>query len=308
MLTPDNPYYRQVRLLVGVLPFIAHERCFALKGGTAINLFMRDMPRLSVDIDLSYLPAGDRATALGEIEAALLRTKTKLEDVSPPYSVHISKRQDNKACGLRVTGADAAIEIEVAPVLRGNVFPPVVRRLASRAESEFGFAEIQSQSFEDIYAGKLVAALDRQHPRDLFDIMVLLENEGISDELFRAFLVYLIGHDGSLARVVDPAPKPIADLYERQFSPMSLRPVTIDELDRARRSMIVALHARFSDEVREFLLSFKRMQPRWELLGVPHAPDLPAVQWKMLNLSRMEPPRHREVVQNLERVLERIAQ
>lgn len=58
MITPDNPYYRQVRLLVAVLPFVGQERCFALKGGTAINLFVRDMPRLSVDIDLTYLEVG----------------------------------------------------------------------------------------------------------------------------------------------------------------------------------------------------------------------------------------------------------
>ena len=49
-------YRRQVQLLIRVLPSIAEEACFALKGGTAINLFVRDMPRLSVDIDLTYLP------------------------------------------------------------------------------------------------------------------------------------------------------------------------------------------------------------------------------------------------------------
>jgi hypothetical protein len=46
--------------LIRVLPSIAEEACFALKGGTAINLFVRDMPRLSVDIDLTYLPVQPR--------------------------------------------------------------------------------------------------------------------------------------------------------------------------------------------------------------------------------------------------------
>jgi len=49
-------YMRQVALLVRTLPYIARHEAFALKGGTAINLFYRDMPRLSVDIDLTYLP------------------------------------------------------------------------------------------------------------------------------------------------------------------------------------------------------------------------------------------------------------
>ena len=52
MIPSDSPYWEQVRLLVEILPFVAEEDCFALKGGTAINFFMRDLPRLSVDIDL----------------------------------------------------------------------------------------------------------------------------------------------------------------------------------------------------------------------------------------------------------------
>lgn len=71
MITPDSPYSAQVRLLVRVLPVIARADCFALKGGTAINLFIRDMPRLSVDIDLAFLPMGERAAALRRIDAAL---------------------------------------------------------------------------------------------------------------------------------------------------------------------------------------------------------------------------------------------
>jgi hypothetical protein len=56
----NNPFTEQVRLLVALLPSVAKQTCFALKGGTAINLFLRDMPRLSVDIDLTYLPVEDR--------------------------------------------------------------------------------------------------------------------------------------------------------------------------------------------------------------------------------------------------------
>ncbi len=50
----NNPFTEQVRLLVALLPRVAKQECFALKGGTAINMFLRDMPRLSVDIDLAY--------------------------------------------------------------------------------------------------------------------------------------------------------------------------------------------------------------------------------------------------------------
>ena len=66
-------YFQQTELLFRVLPYVAQEPCFALKGGTAINLFVRNMPRLSVDIDLTYLPLASRQTALAEIDAALVR-------------------------------------------------------------------------------------------------------------------------------------------------------------------------------------------------------------------------------------------
>jgi predicted nucleotidyltransferase component of viral defense system len=63
-LEANNRYRKQVQLLVRVLPLVDVETCFALKGGTAINLFYRELPRLSVDIDLLYIPRDDRDTAL----------------------------------------------------------------------------------------------------------------------------------------------------------------------------------------------------------------------------------------------------
>ena len=251
MLTPDNPFYAQVRLLVGVLPFVARERCFALKGGTAINLFVRDLPRLSVDIDLAFVPIGSREAAFAEIDAAL-------------------------------------------------------RRIGASAEAEFGFAEIQVLSFEDLYAGKIVAALDRQHPRDLFDVKLLLEAEGISDNLFRAFLVYLVSHDGSIARVINPAAKSLRELFERQFAQMTAAPVTLEALEQTRTNLIEALHAKLDDDAKAFLLSFKGGEPQWDLLGVKHAPQLPAVRWKLTNLERMRPDQRQKEIENLERVLEAI--
>ena len=79
----DERYRRQVELLVRTLPDVAHERCFALKGGTAINLFVRNLPRLSVDIDLTYLPVADRARSLADIEAALRRIGERIEGALP---------------------------------------------------------------------------------------------------------------------------------------------------------------------------------------------------------------------------------
>jgi predicted nucleotidyltransferase component of viral defense system len=303
MLTRDNPYYPQVRLLVEVLPFVGRERCFALKGGTAINLFVRDLPRLSVDIDLAFVPVNERASALREIDAAFNRIKRSLEGVSSPYAARIAKREEGHAYGMLVANHNAEIKVEVSPVLRGSVYPESDRRIVARAEAEFGFAEVPTLSFEDLYAGKLVAALDRQHPRDFFDAKLLLEAEGISERLFRAFLVYLISHDGSLARLVNPAPKPIRQLFEQQFADMPAEPVSLEALERARADLIRAVRARLGDREKEFLVSFKRGEPRWELLGVAHAPELPAVRWKLHNLDRMGKARRKAAVEELEKAL-----
>ena len=82
--------------------------------------------------------------------------------------------------------------------MRGSVYLSEVRELMPRAQAEFGYAEMQILSFEDLYAGKFCAALDRQHPRDLFDVRLLLSHEGVSGRLKDAFLVYVLSHNRSM--------------------------------------------------------------------------------------------------------------
>lgn len=306
MITPASPYYAQVALLVRVLPVVAAEPCFALKGGTAINLFIRDMPRLSVDIDLAFVLISDWANALVEIDTALVKIKQTLEGRTYGLRVRIGKREGAAAVGLLVANSEAEIKIEVSPVLRGSVYPVAPLRITSKAESEFGFAEVSSLSFADLFAGKIVAALDRQHPRDLFDVKLLLAAEGMSDELFRASLVYLISHGGSIARLLNPTLKPLTELFERQFIGMTDQPVTLDEIEAARRQLIAALHARLGEREKEFLMSFKTGEPKWELLGVEHASELPAVRWKLHNLTQMKSEQRRAAIATLEKTLQAI--
>src|ERR1700741_5369256 len=83
----SESYRKQVALLIRVIPIVAEETCFALKGGTAINLFVRNMPRLSVDIDLTYLPIQPREQSLREIDAALRRIAAAARSVSPEEDI-----------------------------------------------------------------------------------------------------------------------------------------------------------------------------------------------------------------------------
>ena len=295
-------YDRQVRLLVRVIPLLETEKAFALKGGTAINLFVRNMPRLSVDIDLTYLPVEDRATSLAAIDAALKRLATRIRDRVPDSRVAEAASNEGGIQKLVVSTAEAQIKIEVTPVLRGAVFAPVQRPVSPLVEGRYGFAEVQMVSEADLYAGKIMAALDRQHPRDLFDIRDLLANEGIDDALRQAFLIYLISHGRPLAELLRPNPKDIAREFAEGFEGMTDAPVALDELLAARDALIREIVDTMPEGHREFLIGFKRGEPDWKAIGLPGAADLPAVRWKQLNLDRLPPARREALTDRLRAV------
>jgi len=299
-----DTYRQQVALLIRAIPFVAKEEALALKGGTAINLFVRDMPRLSVDIDLTYLPVENRAASLAAIDAAMLRIKERIERGIPGAKVNASRSADeNIVTKLIVRAGGVQVKIEITPVLRGTVYDPIVTSVVPPVEDAFGFAEMSVVSFADLYAGKIVAALDRQHPRDLFDVRDLLADEGIGDELRRAFLVYIISHNRPMAEVLAPIRKPLSEEFERGFVGMTREPVTLADLEAARETIIAAMVTGMPDAHRHFLVGFKRGEPDWGLLGIPDARRLPAVLWKQRNLDRLPANKRRDLADALEKVL-----
>ena len=297
----NNPYFKQAELLVRVLPNIARETCFALKGGTAINLFVRNLPRLSVDIDLVYLPIEDRDTSLTGIDIALNRIADSLEFSSPAYKV--VRQIEGGSKRLLVRSTEVQIKIELSPVLRGSVFPPVMMTVSESVEESFGFADIQVLSLPDLYGGKICAALDRQHPRDLFDVKLLLENEGINRQIMSVFLVYLISHNRPIHELVSPKLKDLKDIYKTHFQGMSENPGSVEELEFARDCMIKTLHKEMTKVDKEFLISFKSGDPDWSLIDLDRIDRLPAVQWKLVNIRRMQKEAHRQSVERLEATL-----
>ena len=229
----DSIYYKQVQLLVRVLPLLDSEKCFALKGGTAMNLFYRELPRLSVDIDLLYIPSEGREVALANIRNALSRLSELIMRTIPGIHIQNTHEQGN-ALRLILQLDDVRIKIELSPVIRGSVFPEVRMEVCETVEQEFGYAEIQVASLPDLYAGKIAAALDRQHPRDLFDVKFLLENEGFTDDLRKTFLVFLISHQRPIAELLDPHRKDLKEIYEAEFTQMAEVDVPVEELEQVR--------------------------------------------------------------------------
>lgn len=279
-------YADQVRLLVKVLPIIAKETVFALKGGTAINLFYRDMPRLSVDIDLTYLPIGDRAAALTDIDQALGRIAAAITDSHDDVVVRRIAGGGGGETRLQVQSAGAVIKVETTPVARGTVLPPVVMTVTDAVEDEFGFAEIQVVSFEDLYGGKIHAALDRQHPRDLYDVKLLYDNEGLTDALFQVFLVYLAGSNRPAHELLNPNSTDLTRAFEREFEGMTSSPIGLEELETVRVRLVKDVQSRLKGSTANFLRSLQQGVPDYSLIGLPEAVHLPAVRWKLANLRK----------------------
>lgn len=304
-LDVNNIYRRQVQLLVRVLPLVDTEKCFALKGGTAINLFYRALPRLSVDIDLLYIPMNDRETALLNIKEALSRLSILIQQKIPGTKVQNTHNQSD-ALRLIVSQDEIRIKVELSPVIRGTVFSEVRMEVAEEVEKEFGYAEMQVASLPDLYAGKICAALDRQHPRDLFDVKFLLENEGLTDNLRKTFLIFLISHQRPMSELLAPNRKDISEIYETEFKQMAEVDVPLEQLEEARENLIHQINSQMTDNEKKFLLSFKSKNPDWTLLEMENSTvisNLPSVIWKMINLEKMPVQKHKEAYDKLESIL-----
>jgi hypothetical protein len=195
------------------------------------------------------------------------------------------------------------IKIEVTPVLRGCVYEPKMMAISGTVEAEFGFAETQVLSFEDIYAGKIMAALDRQHPRDLFDIHLLLNKEGIAEDLRAALIVYLISHDHSPHSLLNPVLRNVTQDFEQNFVGMTTEDIVLDILLDARADLIADIVGNMPEHHKEFLVSFYSRKPNWDLLGLKGIEDLPAVKWRELNLDRSGDGTCEEIVRKLKKVM-----
>lgn len=301
----DSKYYKQVQLLVRALPLIAMEDCFALKGGTAINLFVRDVPRLSVDIDLVYLPMDDRKTALKKIKAALTRISKSIKQTIPQVHVQNAHEQSD-ALRLIVEQNGVRIKIELSPVIRGTVLGEKVLPISKTAVEHFGYTEFLIVSLPDLYAGKIAAALDRQHPRDLYDVKLLFENEGFADDFRKTFLVYLISHQRPMAELLQPNFKDIENVFQNEFAQMTTQEITLDELLQTRKILVKTINETMTSDEKKFLISFKSRKPEWTLLGLDNVEtisQLPSVRWKLMNLEKLSDKKHTDALNKLKQVL-----
>lgn len=300
----NSIYFKQVQLLIEVLPYVKMDNYFALKGGTAINLFIRDLPRLSVDIDLMYLPVEPRTVSLKNIARIFEEMAQTIEKNIRFTKVHrLQQRGDGKLSKLQVERKGVRIKIEASPVTRGTVKEPVLMQNTPKVQDMFGFTTTSVVHVNDLYAGKMCAALDRQHPRDFFDIRALLNNEGISDDLMDVFIVYLISSNQPISKLLDPHLIDISHIFKEQFVGMTTEPIELKILEDTRKELISIVNKKLTDSHKEFLISFKEGDPKWDLLPFENIKDLPSVKWKQHNLDKMDSKSRLEALEKLKKVL-----
>lgn len=212
-------YHAQVILLLDCLPALNKQDIFALKGGTAINFFIQDLPRLSIDIDLTFVKNLPRATAMDAIETGLRTLSRAILRRNKNYRIQELTTREGRLKKLIVSDLHCQIKIEPNFVMRGHLLPTIKRQLKKTVEDRFQFSvkNIPVLAEEELYAGKLCAALSRQHPRDLFDVKLLLEQGGITDEIRQAFVVYLVCQNRPIHELLLPNRLDITKAFQSEF-------------------------------------------------------------------------------------------
>jgi predicted nucleotidyltransferase component of viral defense system len=284
-----NPIYVQtVNLLLDITPTVFQTPRFAMKGGTALNLFVQNLPRLSVDIDVVFInPLADRDTALEEIAQEIQRINSAVTAMG--YETRTRKVRGGDEVKLDIFSAEAKVTVEVNFVFRGTVFPTETRSLSQKTQELFTKnIQIPVLSPSELYGSKLVAAMDRQHPRDLFDVLKMYESHGLTQEILDCFVVYLAGHNRPVHEVLFSNPQPIEETFKNEFVGMTSEPINLDTLINTQQRLMAELPQALNQNHRNFLLSLVETKPDWSLLPFNHLQDMPAIQWKLQNLSNLK--------------------
>lgn len=285
----DQAYIDTVRLLLRVVPDIFKNEIFAMKGGTAINLFVQDMPRLSVDIDVVYVPRDpSREEALIAISDEINSIQKRLEKLG--LSVRLSKFTLDSDTKLFIEDDRSQVKVEVNVVFRGTIFPVVTRSLTAKTAQMFSTTvEAPVLAEAELYGSKIVATLDRQHPRDLFDVLKFYEQGDLTPDILDAVVIYLAGHNRPTYEVLFGTDKDISTSYANSFVGMTFaESPSLEMLVDVRARLRTDVAQRLTEKHRDFLIGLAEANPDWSLLDCKHAESLPGLRWKLINLKKFQ--------------------
>ena len=276
-------FAHKVELLLKLMPYVMNEGVFAVHGGTAINLFVKNMPRYSVDIDLTYMPLANREDSIKDINTHLESIITHAKPQLP--GLHVVPNYDT--CKLLCEYRGYQVKIEVNQTKRGIIGGEVqTLPLCDKAQEEFGMyceAVIVPQAL--LYGGKIAAALSRQHPRDLFDVKHM--NIPLKD--VREGLIFcLLGSDRPIHESFAPMLIDQHAAMENQFEGMTDIPFSYEEFEQTRNQLIADVRNLMTDADKNFFLSFEAGEPQWDGYEFEYFRNYPSVQWKLLNLAKLK--------------------
>lgn len=295
----NESYKKQVALLIRIMPLVYKINDFAVHGGTAINLFIKDMPRYSVDIDLTYLPLKNREESLQAINSHLLSLKQQIEKAIPGIRV-IHKPAIWK---LLCTKDNAMVKIEVNGIKRGIIGTVEERALCEKVQKEFKMecvARIVPLSL--LYGGKIAAALGRQHPRDLFDYKYM-EIESF-DDVKNGLMFYLLGSDKPILESLQPNPIDQKQALKNQFQGMSDVPFDYADFETTRAELIKKVNQNLTEIDKEFLLSFESGSPDWAKCCAGDLSGFPSIQWKLKNIYALKETKPKKFNEGVEKLRE----
>ena len=279
----SSVYAQKVELLLRLIPIVMEEEVFAIHGGTAINLFLKDLPRYSVDIDLTYIPLADRQTSLDDIN---LHLKTIADKAKKAFKgMHVVP--NFSTCKLLCEYRGKQVKIEVNQTKRGIVGGAVQSLpLSEKAQEEFSlFCEANVVPLTQLYGGKIAAELSRQHPRDLFDVKYM---DIPLEEAKEGLLFCLLGSDRPIYESFAPTLIDQREAMENQFVGMTSTPFSYDEFEDIRSQLIKEVNGLMTDTDKKFLVSFEKAEPNWASFAYPNFEKYPSVQWKQLNLRKLK--------------------
>jgi predicted nucleotidyltransferase component of viral defense system len=297
----NKAYRQQVELLLKIIPTLSGIDSFAVHGGTAINLYVLDLPRYSVDIDVTYTLIKPREETFAEIHKNLSIIKEKVKTIIP--NVIISEKPNKIYC----TQKGVMVKIEVSGTKRGLVEPYEMRTLCQKAQNEFETSnKAKIVSLSQLYGGKITAALDRQHPRDLFDVKLMFDFITDFAQVKKGFFNCLLGGDRPIVETLSPNRIDQQETMLKQFSGMTDIPFSYSDYEETREKLIYFINSNLTQQDKEFLIAFEAGNELLQFAEYQEYLQFPSVQWKLQNikmLKEINPIKHRESVKKLENYL-----
>ena len=297
----NKAYRQQVELLLKIIPTLSGIETFAIHGGTAINLYVLDLPRYSVDIDVTYTPKKPREESFAEIHKNLSIIKEKVKSIIP--NIVVTEKPNKIYC----TQKGITVKVEVSGTKRGLVEPYEIKTLCPKAQNEFATSnKAKIVSLSQLYGGKISAALDRQHPRDLFDIKLMFDFVTDFKQVKKGFLYCLLGSDRPIIESLLPNRIDRQEALIKQFSGMTEIPFSYSDYEETRKKLIDFINSNLTQQDKEFLIAFEAGNDLSQYVEYQEYIPFPSVQWKLQNINKLKeinPNKWKNNIKKIEKIL-----